>query len=89
MSTSNFRSGGHIRHLILEPGGIDEVLVGRLETIPLMYGNKLYPYEAIPYAWGWNVKNQSITVQGRTLPITSNLWGTLRQTRLKDRPVAL
>lgn len=50
LSTTNSRSDGNIRRLILEPGGIDEPLAGRLEAIPLMYGNKLYPYEAISYA---------------------------------------
>lgn len=83
-------NGDHIRRLILEPCESDhDPLVGRLEVIELAYADKLYPFEAISYVWGSDDENETITIGGKTLPITSNLADALRQTRRATEPRAL
>lgn len=82
-------SGDHIRRLILDPGRDDDPLVGRLEAIELACADERYPFEAISYVWGPDVKDQTMTVEGKTLAITKNLADALRQTRRTTEPRAV
>lgn len=83
-------SGDRIRRLILEPSeSDDDPLVGHLEVIELAYVDERYPFEAISYAWGPDVKNETITLEGKTLLVTKNLADALRQTRRATEPRAL
>lgn len=79
----------HIRRLVLEPGTINDTLVGHLEVIRLNDAASLAPYEAISYVWGSDEKDQSITIDGRNLHITTNLADVVRQVRWRDKPRAL
>lgn len=81
--------GDYIRRLVLEPGEGEAPLFGRLEQIKLQDANKLYPFEAISYAWGSLSKDQTITLDGGRLDITMSLRCSLLQARYSHRAVAL
>lgn len=76
-----------IRLLILEPGADDDALVGQLEVISLAQAHRCF--EAISYVWGPDIKDQTITIDGDIMPITTSLRYKLRQARLPDKPRAL
>lgn len=83
------RNVRHIRRLILEPGKGDDPLVGHLEAVNLRDAWYSYPFEAISYVWGSNTMDQTITVDEKTMPITTALRKALCQTRFPDRQRAL
>lgn len=75
----------HIRLLILNPGTGEDLLVGSIKMVDLD-DPELDSFEAISYVWGSNEKDQAILIDGRPLPITTNLREALLQTRLQERP---
>lgn len=77
----------HIRILILEPGVDNDGLAGRLEVVNLTQAHR--SFEAISYVWGSDIKDQSITIGGKEMAITTSLRDSLRQTRWPDKPRAL
>lgn len=79
----------HIRRLVLEPGEGKARLVGSLETVDIRDAWYSYPFEAISYVWGSNIKDHVITIDGKALPITTSLRNALRQTRYRNRRRAL
>lgn len=79
----------HIRILVLEPGGDDAPLLGRLETVELRSAADLLPFKAISYVWGSGNKDQIIFVNRKCLEITRSLRDSLRQARDAHRAVAL
>ncbi|KAJ4385637.1 hypothetical protein N0V93_010066 [Gnomoniopsis smithogilvyi] len=74
----------HIRCLNLAPGEVFDGLTGTLETINISQAEGAF--EAISYVWGPNNKNQTITINGKPLAITTNLRDVLRQARHLDKP---
>lgn len=82
-------SSKHIRRLVLEPGEGNTRLVGSLEIVDLRDSWYSYPFEAISYVWGSNIKDQTITIDGKRLPITTSLRNALYQTRYQNRRRAL
>jgi len=42
------------------------------------------PYDALSYAWGSTEKEATITVNGSTMHVTSNLYVALRHIRFED-----
>lgn len=79
----------YIRRLILEPGEGDAPLVGRLEHIKLRDAGALSPFKAISYVWGSSIKDQTITLDGERLGITTSLRNSLSQARHVHTAVAL
>lgn len=83
-------AGNYTRRLILEPSEAEDApLVGRLEVFDLSQDSSRCSFEAISYAWASDIKDQTITVNGRAMPITTSLRDSLRQTRRPDRPRVL
>lgn len=79
----------YIRRLILEPGEGDAPLIGRLEHIKLRDAGALSPFKAISYVWGSSIKDQTITLDGERLEITTSLRNSLSQARHAHTAVAL
>lgn len=77
----------HIRLFVLQPGRVDDPLVGSMKAVPL--SDLSTKYEAISYVWGTDVMDHLISVDGRKLPITKNLDASLRQVRRPDQARAL
>lgn len=75
----------HIRLLILNSGTGEDLLAGSIKMVDLD-DPELDSFEAISYVWGSNEKDQAILIDGRPLPITTNLREALFQTRLPERP---
>lgn len=73
-----YPEGGYVRTLHLLPGSGDEPLRCSLETSLMSDAD----YEAISYVWGSDIKDHEIVCDGRTVPITTNLWIVLRHIRL-------
>lgn len=67
----------------------NDLSVGHLEAVDLRDACYTYPYEAISYAWGPNLMDETITIDGKTTAIPQTLQRALRQTRYADRPRAL
>lgn len=83
-------AGNYTRRIILEPSKEEDApLVGRLEAFDLSQDGSGCSFEAISYAWGSDIKDQTITINGRAMHITTSLRDSLRQTRRPDRPRAL
>lgn len=83
-------AGDYTRRIILEPSKEEDApLVGRLEVFDLSQDGSRCSFEAISYAWGSDIKDQTITINGRAMYITTSLRDSLRQTRRPDRPRAL
>lgn len=83
-------AGDYIRNLILEPSEEeDSPLFGSLEVFDLSQAGSGGSFEAISYAWGSGIKDQTITINGTQMSITTSLRDSLRQTRRPDRPRAL
>lgn len=80
---------GHIRRLVLQPGAVEAPLAGTLEMIRLADASTSTPFEAISYAWGSDVKDCSIKIDGKHVPITTSLDEVLRQVRKPDKPRAV
>ncbi|KAK3942686.1 heterokaryon incompatibility protein-domain-containing protein, partial [Diplogelasinospora grovesii] len=78
--------GDYFRLLKLEPGTGEDPLVASLRPAQLRREAHEDRFEAISYVWGSNIKDQVITVDGKSLPITSNLRNSLRQVRSPDEP---
>jgi len=72
------------RLLILQPDAGNEPLQCTLQTSTL----GATPFEAISYVWGPDVRDHEITCEGRTIPVTRNLWTVLRHVR-SDHPRVL
>lgn len=79
----------HIRRLILQPGAVDAPLAGTLEMIRLADASTSTPFEAISYVWGSDVKDCSIKIDGKHVPITTSLDEVLRQVRKPDKSRAV
>lgn len=77
----------HIRLFILQPGRVDDPLIGSMQTVLL--SDPSTKYEAISYVWGTDVMDHLIAVDERKLPITKNLDASLRQVRRSDQARAL
>lgn len=73
----------HIRLLIINPGTGEDALSGSIKAVDLDDPDR-DSFEAISYTWGSSGKNQSLLIDGRTLPITTSLKEALLQTRLPD-----
>lgn len=78
----------HTRLLILTHGTGEDILVGSIKTVDLD-ASELDSFEAISYVWGSDEKDQSILIDGRSLPITNSLREALIQTRLPEKPRTL
>lgn len=77
--------GKYIRVLLLEPGGPDDPIACKLNTIPLDEAR----FEAISYAWGTPTMTERISCNGKSIYITANLRDALVQARRKLEPRAL
>ena len=76
---------GEIRVLRLYPGAKDDPLLGHLEHVALGVAS----FQAISYAWGEPVFNQSIYIDSEELRITDSLSGALRRFRDAEKDVCL
>ncbi|KAJ5027413.1 ankyrin repeat-containing domain protein [Bipolaris maydis] len=47
-------------------------------------GTDTVPYDALSYTWGGTNKTSTVTVNGKTLGVTENLYSALQHLRLKD-----
>lgn len=63
--------------------------MGSLEIVDIRDALYSYPFEAISYVWGSDKKDCVITIDGKTLPITTSLRDALHQTRYKNKRRAL
>ncbi|EUC41411.1 hypothetical protein COCMIDRAFT_8874 [Bipolaris oryzae ATCC 44560] len=67
-----------------------QLLRGRGSTIECMLyqayldGTDTIPYNALSYTWGGTNKTSTVTVNGKTLDVTENLYSALRHLRSED-----
>lgn len=78
-------SGRYIRVLLIEPGGPDDPVACKLNTIALDEAH----FEAISYAWGTTSMTEHILCNDISICITANLRDALVQARRKFEPRAL
>ncbi|KAK1994346.1 HET domain-containing protein [Colletotrichum falcatum] len=71
--------GKSLRLLMLHPGVSGEVTCDLIQAT-LERGNRI-PYEALSYAWGSHDLSESITVNGKRLPVTKSLFHALNHLR--------
>lgn len=75
---------GEIRLAELAAGNYDDALVIRLH-IHSLSSSKVPCYEALSYVWGKEMSPQKLLVNGKALPVTTNLDCALRHLRYQDR----
>jgi hypothetical protein len=71
------------RRLILRPGEPRDPIICSLDTSSLDDGPE---YEALSYVWGQDMAPDHLSLEGTTMPITSNLDVALRHLRLPAEP---
>lgn len=79
-----FSDSNCIRLLVLEPGEGHNRLKGHLKITTLSEAHR--SFQAISYAWGRGRKRRTMTVDDRSMAITTSLEGALCQARLPDKP---
>ncbi|KAF1820961.1 HET-domain-containing protein, partial [Dissoconium aciculare CBS 342.82] len=79
---------GEIRVLRIFPGSADDPIQCSLQLCSLVTEVKPY-YRALSYAWGTEMSDIPISVDGHPRVITSNLYAALRSLRDEESEVAL
>jgi hypothetical protein len=69
------------RMLVLNPSSNGKGLSGRLEIVKL---DECEPWDAVSYAWGQSERSSQVEIDGKILPITTNLEDALLDLRYID-----
>jgi hypothetical protein len=76
-------AGKYFRYLVLSPGSYEDPLVCSLHACLL---EDAPSFEALSYVWGSSHKPCTLACEGKTIPITENLFRALKQVRYPAQP---